>query len=602
MTAAETVPKPRRIQTLWSILRPRTKPLTGALLCSLLGTAFDLLQPMPLKVVLDNVFRSQAPKDWLSRFALNNLGSDTQTIVLFAAGAVIVIALFGAICSYFEKVFVTTASQWVTHDLRAALYSRIQRLALSFHDNARTGDLMTRVTSDIDAIQSFITSGLLDAVLDVLLIFGMLALMLSFSWRFTLVSLSVTPIMAFIALRYTRRIKKSAREVRKKQGEIASRIQETLSAIRVVKAFAREDFEEQKLEKDALASIDLALRARQLKSRLTPIIDVVVSCGQAIVLLYGARMVLNKELEPGSLVLFLSYLNKMYKPMQDLSKMSDDYTKATTGYERICEVLEAEETLNDAPNAIAAPELHGDIEFDNVSLSYNGKGAVLHDVNCKIQAGQVTAIVGPTGAGKTSLVSLIPRFYDPSTGVVRIDGHDIKEFTQKSLRDQISLVSQESVLFHASIRDNIAYGLPEAGFDQILRAAALSNAHEFIEKMPDGYDTFVGERGITLSGGQRQRIAIARAIIRNTPILILDEPSSGLDAASEQLVFEALDRLMEGKTSIVIAHRLSTIRRANIILAVDDGTIVESGTHDELLRAEGLYAKQYRIQFPEQAA
>ena len=597
LTAHQNQAKPTTLGTIRGILRPHAGSLVGSFLFSILGTAFDLLGPMPLKVVLDSVFRSRAPQDWLSRLILTHLGTDRQVIVLSAALAVLLIAILGAVCSYFEKFYMTTASQWVTHDLRAAVYSRIQRLALSFHDNARTGDLMTRITSDIDSIQSFITSGLLDALLDVLLIIGMLAMMFSFSWRFTLVALSVTPLMVFIAARYTRRIKISARQVRQKQGEIASRIQETFSSIRVVKAFAREEFEEQKLEVDAMESINLALRARQIKSRLTPVIDVIVACGQGIVLLYGARLVMADQLAPGSLVLFLSYLNKMYKPMQDLSKMSDQYSKAAIGYERIREVLETDATVKDAPHAKDAPPFRGEIEFDHVSLTYNGDHPALSDVTCRIHPGQVTAIVGPTGAGKTSLISLIPRFYDATSGTVRIDGHDVRDFTQKSLRDQISLVSQESVLFRASIRENIAYGLPEAHFDQIVRAAQMANAHEFIVKMPQGYDSVVGERGVTLSGGQRQRIAIARAVIRNTPLLVLDEPSSGLDSASEKLVFEAMDRLMEGKTSIVIAHRLSTVRRADVILVMREGRIVETGTHEELLRFGGLYAELYRLQF-----
>ena len=597
LIAPDTAAKPSNFKTLRGILHPHAGPLAGSFIFSVFGTVFDLLQPMPLKVVLDNIFRSRAPQDWLSRFTFATFGSDRQAIVLYATLAVLVIAVMGAVCSYFEKFFMTTASQWVTHDLRAAVYSRIQRLALSFHDNSRTGDLMTRVTSDIDSIQSFITSGLLDALLDVLLIAGMLTVMFSFNWRFTLVALSVTPVMVFIAARYTRRIRQSARDVRKKQGEIASRIQETFASIRVVKAFAREEFEEQKLEAEALESINLAMRARRLKSRLTPVIDVIVACGQGIVLLYGARLVLKEELAPSLLIVFLSYLNKMYKPMQDLSKMSDQYSKAAIGYERIREILEADSTVRDAPHAEAAPEFRGEIEFDRVTLSYNGGPPALRELSCRIHSGRVTAIVGPTGAGKTSLISLIPRFYDPIAGAVRIDGHDVREFTQRSLRDQISLVSQESVLFRASIRENIAYGLPEASFEQILRAAATANADEFIERMPEGYDSIVGERGVTLSGGQRQRIAIARAVIRNTPILILDEPSSGLDSASERLVFEALDRLMEGKTSIVIAHRLSTVRRADVILVMRDGEIAESGSHEELLRAGGLYAELYRIQF-----
>jgi subfamily B ATP-binding cassette protein MsbA len=287
----------------------------------------------------------------------------------------------------------------------------------------------------------------------------------------------------------------------------------------------------------------------------------------------------------------------MYKPMQELSKMTDAYSKAAVGYERIREVLETDGEVKDLPGARRAPRLKGEIEFDHVSFSYEPGVPVLKDVSFKIHPGQVAAFVGPTGAGKSTIVSLIPRFYDPGSGAVKIDNVDIRRFTQKSLRQQISFVLQETILFHGSIWYNIAYGKPEASRAEIVRAAEQANATEFIEKMPQGYDTLVGERGVTLSGGQRQRIAIARAIIRQTPILILDEPSSGLDASSEKLVFDALDQLMEGKTSVVIAHRLSTIRRADTIFVVKDGSIVESGRHEELIKAGGVYGELYELQF-----
>jgi ATP-binding cassette, subfamily B, bacterial len=315
------------------------------------------------------------------------------------------------------------------------------------------------------------------------------------------------------------------------------------------------------------------------------------------VLWFGARLVLSGEMDAGSLVVFILYLGKMYKPMQQLSKMTDAYSKAVVGYERIREVLETSNEIQDLPGARRAPKFKGEIEFENVSFSYESSNPILKDVSFKIEPGQVSALVGPTGAGKTTIISLIPRFYDPTSGVVKIDGNDVRRFQQKSLRQQISFVLQETLLFHGPIWNNIAYGKPEATRDEILKAAGLANAHEFIEKLPDGYNTILGERGVTLSGGQRQRIAIARAVIRNTPILILDEPSSGLDAASEKLVFEALDRLMEGKTSIVIAHRLATIQRANVIFVVKDGEIAERGNHEELLRAGGLYSELHEIQF-----
>jgi ATP-binding cassette, subfamily B, bacterial len=287
----------------------------------------------------------------------------------------------------------------------------------------------------------------------------------------------------------------------------------------------------------------------------------------------------------------------MYKPMQDLSKMTDTYVKASVAYERIQEVLQSEREVKDLPGSRRAQKLRGEIEFDHVTFGYEPNQPVLKDVSFKIEAGTVAALVGPTGAGKSTIISLIPRFYDPESGIVKIDGTDIRRLQQKSVRDQVSLVLQETVLFHASVWRNIAYGKPGANRREILEAAQLANAHEFIEKMADGYDTMIGERGVTLSGGQRQRIAIARAVIRNTPILILDEPSSGLDAASEHLVFEALDRLMAGKTSIVIAHRLATIQRANKIYVVNDGIIAESGTHEDLINGGGLYAELHRIQF-----
>jgi subfamily B ATP-binding cassette protein MsbA len=289
----------------------------------------------------------------------------------------------------------------------------------------------------------------------------------------------------------------------------------------------------------------------------------------------------------------------MYKPIQELSKMTDTYSKAAVGYDRIREVLETERQVRDLPGAKRAPQLKGRIEFEHVNFGYEPDHAVLRDVSFKIEAGHVAAFVGPTGAGKSTIIGLIPRFYDPQSGVVKIDGIDVRRFKQKSLRQQISFVLQETVLFHAPVWQNIAYGRPEATRQEILRAAELANAKEFIEKLPHGYDTVLGERGMTLSGGQRQRIAIARAIIRNTPILILDEPTSGLDAASEKLVFEALDRLMQDRTAIVIAHRLSTVRRADVIFVIKDGSIVESGKHDELLNKGGTYAELYELQFGE---
>jgi ATP-binding cassette, subfamily B, bacterial len=582
------------------LLRPHTKTLALALLAAICESGANLLEPWPLKVVVDNVLRSRPLPAWLNNFVQSTLGDNKLAILKAAAISALLIAIFGALSSYTEKYLTNSVAQWVMHDLRKTLYSHIQRLSLAYHDRQRTGDLISRVTSDIDAIQSFVASGLLSAVINTLTLVGLVAVMFCINWRFTLIALSVAPPLFVVVFTYTRRIKKASREVRKKEGEIVSVIQEVISSIRVVKAFAREDYEQKRLEEESLESVEIALRARSLKAKLSPIVDIIVAVGSGLVLWFGGRMVLEGSLSPGSLIVFVLYLGKMYKPMQELSKMTDAYSKAAVGYERIREVLDADRELKDLPGARRAPKFRGRIEFDRVSFGYELDRLILRDVNFRIDPGTVAALVGPTGAGKTTTISLIPRFYDPTSGIVKIDGFDVRRFQQKSLREQISFVLQETYLFHDTLWRNIAYGRPEATRQDILRAAELANAHEFIEKMPQGYDTVIGERGLTLSGGQRQRIAIARAIIRDSPILILDEPSSGLDAAAEKLVFEALDRLMEGKTSIVIAHRLSTIRRADIIFVMKDGQIAERGKHEELLASGGLYAELYELQFGKQ--
>jgi subfamily B ATP-binding cassette protein MsbA len=560
----------------------------------------SLLEPWPVKVVLDNVLRDKPSSGWLYRWIVWTVGEDPFAILKLAAIAALLIACVGAMASYAEKYLTVSVGQWVMHDLRTMLYAHIQRLSLTYHDKKQTGDLISRATTDIDAIQSFITSGLLGALINTLTLGGMIAVMFHINWRFTLIALSVAPPLFAVVFYYTRRIKKASREVRKKEGEIVSVLQESLSSIRVIRAFAREEFEQHRLEEQSLESVEIALRARGIKAKLAPQVEILVAIGTSLVLWYGGRLVLSRTLSAGSLVLFIWYIGKMYKPMQELSKMTDAYSKASVGYERIREILETDGEVKDLPGARLAPRLKGGIEFDNVSFYYEPGTAVLQDVSFKIEPGQTAALVGPTGAGKTTISALIPRFYDPAAGIVKVDGYDVRRLRQKSLRQQISFVLQDTLLFHGPIWYNIAYGKPEASRSEILRAAELANAHEFIEKLPQRYDTLVGERGVTLSGGQRQRIAIARAVIRNSPILILDEPSSGLDAASEKLVFEALDRLMKGKTSIVIAHRLSTIRRADVIFVVQNGAIVEHGRHEELMAAGGLYSRLYSLQFSDE--
>ena len=592
---SDTLGRPKS-HSIIDFLRPHWKALTLALLAVLGEAGADVLQPWPLKIVLDYLLQSKKPPAWLEA-PLRWVGHEKLAVLNFAVLAVAVIAIIGAISSFLENYLTTSVGQSVMHDLRQTLYHHIHRLSLAEHDEKRTGDLIGRVTTDIEAIQAFITTALLGILSSVLTLVGIIGIMLFLNWRFTLISLAIAPALFAVVYIFTRRIKKASRAVRKKESELLSIVQEVFSSIRVVKAFAREDYEERRFERQSLENVEAALQARNLKGTLAPIVDIIVAIGTCLMLGYGARLVLAGQLTPGGLVLFLFYLGMMYKPMRDLSKMTDTVSKAEVGFDRIREVLDTESGMRDLPGARRAGRFKGKIEFDKVSFGYDQDQMILKDLSFAIEPGQVAAFVGPTGGGKSTLISLVARFYDPLSGEVKIDGTNIRKFTMKSLRQQISFVLQETLLFRATVWENIAYGRPEASREDIINAAKLANAHEFISEMPEGYDTMVGERGVSLSGGQRQRIAIARAVIRNTPILILDEPTSGLDAASEQAVFEALDRLMKGKTSIVIAHHLATIRRADVIFVVKDNALVERGTHAELLAAGGLYAELYEIQF-----
>jgi ATP-binding cassette, subfamily B, bacterial len=584
------------------LVRPHWKALTVAGVAVLGETLADVLDPWPIKIVVDNVLKNK-PLTGVAGHLLGSIfGHGQAAIVNFAVAAVAVIAVVGAVSAYFEKYLTTSVSQWVGHDLRRTIYSHIQRLSLAEHDKTKTGDMITRVTTDIEAVQSFIDSALLGILVDVLTLGGMIGVMFYINWRFTLIALSVMPILFVVVYQYTRRIKKASRTVRKKEGELLSVVEEVLTSIRVVKAFAREDYEQERFETESLANVEAGLEARSLKAKLTPFVEVIVAIGTCLVLWYGAHLAMAGQLSAGVLIVFLLYLGKMYKPMRDLSKMTDTVSKAVVGYERIQEVLEIDSVVRDMAGARRAPKFSGKIEFKNVTFGYSPDKHVIEQVSFKIEAGQVVGVVGPSGAGKSSIVGLIPRFYDPESGEVLVEGIDVRKYRVRSLRDQISFVLQDTLLFNTTIWQNIAYGKPGASPKEIKRAAELANAAEFIDEMSDGYDTMVGERGISMSGGQRQRIAIARAVIRDTPILILDEPTAGLDASSEQSVMDALDKLMKGRTSVVIAHRLGTIRHADNILVIKDCALAEHGTHEELVALNGVYAELLAIQSPTEDA
>ncbi|MBI2149684.1 MAG: ABC transporter ATP-binding protein [Acidobacteria bacterium] len=596
----EAVPGKKRRISLVRLMLPHWKALSLGVLAALGSGLTDLLSPWPLKIVIDNVLGSKPMPAWLAPWTAAAFGSDRTGLLNFAALAVVGVALLGAVSGYVQSLSMTTAGQWVMHDLRSTLYHHIQRLSLSYHDRSQTGDLISRVTGDIETVQSFITSTLMDTVIDALTLIGMIAVMLYFDWRFTLIALTVAPFLFLFVYSYTHRIKKATRAVKKKEVEIVSKTQEVFSSIRVVKAFAREKYEKKRFKEVSMETVKMALRARALKAGLSPGVQLITAAGTALVLWYGARVVMEGALSLGDLTLFLAYLSKLYSPIRGLSKLPDSFSKPAIAFERIQEVMDVEIKSPGRLKPHKAPEFKGRIEFENVNFGYTPDRLILKDVNLTIEPGQIAAFVGPTGAGKTTIISLIPRFYEVTSGTIRIDGEDVRTLKTKSLRKQLGFVLQETLLFRAPVWQNIAYGKPSATREDIVEAAKLANAHEFIEQMSNGYDTMVGERGATLSGGQRQRIGIARAVIRDAPILILDEPTSGLDTASEAIVFDALHRLMAGRTCIVITHRLATIRNAHVIFVLKDGAIVERGDHGELLARGGLYQSLYETQFRKQ--
>ena len=568
------------------------------LIAMLVQTAMSVAGPWPLKIILDNVVGTHKLSPEMTHLLGPLLrGEGKMKIAEAAAIAAVVIALIGATMSYIANYFTTSVGQWVANDLRIKTYHHLQQLSLQYYDTHETGTLLSTVTADVQTIQGFASSSTLGIIVDMFTIIAMLIVMLWLNWDFTLIAVAITPFMLLLVSRFKKTVKKATHQVRKEQSKIVEVVEQGLQSMRVTKAFGRQELAEAQLAEVSQATVNASLKARRIKALLSPIVAVTVSLCTAFVLYRGSSLILAGVMTAGGLTVFLSYLSKFFKPVQDLATMTNTIAQAAVGVDRIRAILDADTVIPQRAEARDPQTLRGEIEFQNVAFSYNDEAKVLTDVSFSIKAGQMVGVVGPTGCGKSTIVSLIPRFYDPTGGSVKIDGVDLRDYKFLALRDQIGYVLQETILFAGSVRDNIAYGRKDVTEAQILEAAKLANADEFIQRMPHGYDTMVGERGDTLSGGQRQRIGIARAIVRNNPILILDEPTAALDTESEQLVMEALERLMKGRTVITIAHRLSTIRDADKIVVLKGGVVAEQGTHDELLARNGVYAELYKIQF-----
>ncbi|MBP2452684.1 ABC transporter ATP-binding protein [Mycolicibacterium lutetiense] len=589
------------MRLILELIRPYRLLIAGIFAVLLVQIATGLAAPWPLKVVLDSVVGHHPLPGWLHGLLGPLLGGETKMhIAGLAAIMVFVIALVAAIASYVSNYLTETVGQRIGNDLRTRAYHHLQQLSLNYFDTHRVGPILSTLTDDVDTIQGFASSSTLGIATDLLTIVGMLAMMLWLQWDFTLIALAVAPLLLLFVSRIRKAVKAATHEVRRRESDIVAVAEEGLQSIRVVKAFDREDMQERELATAGQQAVDAALNARRVKSVVSPIVGVVVAACTAVVLWRGSALILAGAMTAGTLTVFISYLASFFKPVQDLAKLTNTIAMASVGVDRVNELLTAETSVEEKSDAIDAERIKGAISFERVAFSYDSTTPVLRDVTFEVKPGQLVGVVGHTGSGKSSLVSLIPRFYDPSMGTVRVDGVDLRDYKLHELRRQIAYVLQDTVLFRGTIRDNIAFGRPDADHDEIVEMAKLANAHEFISGMPQGYDSPVGERGLTLSGGQRQRIGIARALIRDSPILILDEPTAALDAESERLVMSALQRLMKDRTVITIAHRLSTIRDANKIVVLEEGRVVEQGTHSELLTAGGRYADLHRIQYEDE--
>jgi ABC-type multidrug transport system fused ATPase/permease subunit len=596
------------VRLIGQLVRPYRRFLLVAVVAVLIQVSMTVAAPWPLKILIDSVAGDKPPPQWLNwSFPLPDGGNHKMHVAMLVAATVVVIAAVNSAAAYFNIYFSASIGQWLGNDLRIRMYHHLQRLSLRYYHTHQVGAILSTITADVATIQNFVSVIMLMMFKDVLAIVGMLIVMFALRPDFALITLAVVPFLIISVIRIGSAIQKATKVSRQREADIVAAVQEGLESVEAVEAFELEELEERQVATISRGAVEAALKARRVYALLLPVINIPVALCIAFVFWRGSSLLLAGSLTLGTLQIFANYLARFFEPVQDFSQQASPIAQTAVSVQRINAILDADTMIKELPDATQPSAFRGQIAFEHVAFDYDDasnddlsqKIAVLHDICFAVEPGHLVGIVGPTGSGKSTIVSLIPRFYDADSGIITIDGTDIRDLKLHGLRSQIGFVQQDTILFRGTIHDNIAFGRPDATREEVVEAAKLANADEFITRMPKGYDSLVTEHGATLSGGQRQRIGIARALIRNNPILILDEPTAALDAESEHLVIEALKRLMEGRTVFCIAHRLSTIRDADLILVIKDGVVAEQGTHEELLALDGLYAELHRIQYGE---